>query len=91
MDAAELFKYLSRLVAVARCVISWVDRVYDSKLRVVLLCHWQRIERLVIYSVNSECAWLERIAVEVQEAHEQSARGEVGTLLQFIEVHIGHD
>jgi hypothetical protein len=52
VDAAELFKYLSRLVAVARCVISWVDRVYDSKLRVVLLCHWQRIERPIdtIYS-----------------------------------------
>jgi hypothetical protein len=40
VDAAELFKYLCRLVAIARCVVRWVDRVYDSKLRFVLLCHW---------------------------------------------------
>jgi len=69
VDGAELLKDRRCLLAVARGVISWIHRVYDTKLHLVVLRHWQRVERLVVYSINSKLAWVERVAVEVKEAH----------------------
>lgn len=58
MDVTELLEYKCRLLAIAGRVVRWIHRIYDSKLRFVLLCHWKRVEGLVVYSVNTELAWV---------------------------------
>lgn len=91
VDGAELLEDRRCLLAVARGVISRIHRVYDTKLHLVVLRHWQRVERLVVYSINSELAWVERVAVEVKEAHEQARGRQARALLQLITVHISHN
>jgi len=54
VDGAELLKDRRCLLAVARGVISWIHRVYDTKLHLVILCHpRQRVERPIV-TINSE-------------------------------------
>lgn len=88
---AEPLKDLRGLLTVARGVVLRIHWIYDSKLHLVVLRHRKRVERLVVYSIYSQLAWVERIAVEVEETHQQARGRQIGTLLQLIEVHITHD
>lgn len=69
MNITELLENCHRLLAISCGVVCWIDRVYDLKLHLVILRHLQRVERLVVYCVNSKLARVERVAVEVEEAH----------------------
>jgi hypothetical protein len=53
VDVTELLEYKCRLLAIAGRVVRWIHRIYDSKLRFVLLCHWKRVEG-PIDTINSK-------------------------------------